>query len=195
MRTIRVETSKLPPHIAAHVGAKEVEIHLTDRITIGSQQWSEGSRDVYHVASLDHPVIHRVEDFRPWPQNMGALGESEIMPRHVIIKTGTFCGKTATPFVYARESDVSPVLPKPVPELSHEQKQVLYCLGAFNSSGRKRYRDDFRMSKDRWDEVVQSLAALGLATSRGSATVEGKNISRTIDSMIVNPYSELSKAR
>jgi len=194
MRSIRVATKDLPPHIAAHVGTREVEIRLTDRVTIGSQQWSEGSRDLYHVASLDSATIKPVEDVRRWPDNMSALGESYLPPRCLIIKTGTFCGKPATPFIYARESDVSPMLPAPAPELTLQQKQVLYCLACFNSSGRKQFRDDFRVSKESWDSTVAELTGLGLATPRGSATVEGKNAARKLDSLIVNPYSEKSRA-
>lgn len=189
MYSIRVATKDLPPHIAAHVGTKEVEIRLTDRVTIGSQQWSEGSRDLYHIASLDAPTIKPVEDDRRWPDNMSALGESYLPARCVVIKTGTFCGKPATPFIYARESDVSPMLPKPAPTLTRQQEQVLYCLASFNSSGRKRFRDDFNMSKGMWDAVVGTLVDLGLATSRGSATIEGKNVARKLDSMIVNPFA------
>lgn len=195
MQTISVSTADLPKHIASLLSpCRHVAVYLMDSVEIGSQQWSDGSQDIYTVASLDNAdMVKPVEDSRPWPMNMGPLGKTAIPPRFVIIRTGTFCGKPATPVIYARASDISPQIEKPAPTLSHLEKQVLYCLSAYNSSGRARFRDDFRVSKPHWDSVVASLSSKGLATPRASITVEGRNVARGIDSMIVNPYSNLSK--
>ena len=195
MQRISVSTADLPQHIVdAMPECRHVTVYLTDSVEIGSQQWSDGSRDIYTIASLDvADMVKAVEDSRPWPMNMGPLGKTAIPPRFVIIRTGTFCGKPATPVIYARAGDISPQIEKPVPTLSHLEKQVLYCLSAYNSSGRARFRDDFRVSKPHWDSVVASLSSKGLATPRASITVEGRNVARDIDSLIVNPYSKLSK--
>lgn len=195
MQTISVSTADLPKHIANMLApCRHVTVYLTDSVEIGSQQWDGGSQDIYTIASLDNAdMVKPVEDSRPWPMNMGPLGKTAIPPRFVIIRTGTFCGRTATPVIYARASDISPQIEKPVPTLSHLEKQVLYCLSAYNSSGRARFRDDFRVSKVIWDSVIASLSSKGLATPRAAITVEGRNAARGIDSMIVNPYSSLSK--
>ncbi len=191
MQTITVRTSDLPEHIARFVGGKSVEVRLTESAYIGSQQWSEGSRDQYHVASLDVATDPKpVHDPRPWPQNMGELGRTEIAPRCVIIRTGTFCGKPATPYIYARPEDVSAKLAAPAPTLSNTLAQVLYCVACLNSGGKKRFREDRRMSQTAWDSAIAELQALGLVDNRKSATVEGRNAAKSLDSLIVNPYSK-----
>jgi len=191
---ITVETSKLPAHIAAIVDRKFVEVYLTDSVSIGSQQWDSGSRTQYHVASLDDStMVKPVHDPRPWPQNMSPLGSSAIAPRCVVISTGTFCGKPATPVIYARPEDISPSLAAPKVELSFKLRQILYAVSAFNSLGRKRFREDFKVSQAAWDSALAELAAMGLCTTRGAITIEGRNAAREISSMIVNPYSEESK--
>lgn len=195
MRVIYVDPKTLPQHIRNLLPpVQTVYVVLTDRVTLESIQWSEGSRNVYTLAHLDDAsILKAVEDSRPWPQNMAAIGETKIPPRFVLIKTGTFCGKTATPYIYARAEDVAPQIEKPQAELSHVEAQVLYCLACYNSGGRKRFREDFNMSQGDWDSTVASLTSKGLATSRGSTTIDGKNRARTIDSLIVNPYSEKSQ--
>jgi hypothetical protein len=193
MKPIRVATKDLPSHIAQTISAREVEIWLTDSVTIDSMQWSGGTRYGYAIASLDGGEIKPIIDTRPWPESMNPLGETTLPLRHVIIKSGTFCGKTATVYIYAREADVSPMLPKPAPELSLKEKQVLYCSTSLNSRGKQRFRDSFNVSKDVWDATIAALAQKGLVNARGSATIEGRNVSRTLSDMIINPYSELSK--
>lgn len=195
-RTMYIRTSDLPAHIAAAIGSKQtIRVMLLEEgqtIYIGSQQWSEGSRDLYSVACLDGGEVKSVFDPRPWPQNMGELGETPLPPRHVIIKTGTFCGKPRTPVVYALATDISPQLAAPQHDLSLDERRVLAAICSLTSSGRKRFRDDFRMSRASWDGVVARLAELGLATPRGAATVEGRNACGTIsDSQrLLNPYSQ-----
>lgn len=193
-KQITVETSKLPAHIAAIVDRKFVDVYLTDSVTIGCQQWDSGSRTQYHVASLDDStMVKPVHDPRPWPQNMAPLGTSAIAPRCVVISTGTFCGKPATPVIYARPEDISPALAAPKPELPFKLAQILSAMSQYNSIGRKRFREDFRVSQTAWDSALAELAAMGLCTTRGAITIEGRNAARLIDSMIVNPYSEKSK--
>lgn len=195
MRAINVDPKTLPQHIRNLLPtAHTVNVVLTDRVALESIQWSEGSRNVYTLANLDDSTIVKpVTDSRPWPQSMFPIGETQIPPRFVIIKTGTFCGKEATPYIYARAEDVAPQIEKPEVKLTHLESQVLYCLACYNSSGRKRFRDDFNISKPRWDSFVESLADKGLATRRGAVTIEGKNRARKLDDLIVNPYSEKSK--
>lgn len=195
MRAINIDPRTLPQHIRNLLPpVHTVNVVLTDRVALESIQWSEGSRNAYTVANLDDPsVIKHVTDSRPWPQSMFPIGETQIPPRFVIVKTGLFCGRTATPYIYARAEDVAPQIEKPAAQLSHIESQVLYCLACYNSSGRKRFRDDFKVTKERWDSVVESLADKGLATLRGSVTIDGKNAARNLDDLIVNPYSEKSK--
>lgn len=195
-RTMYIRTTDLPAHIAAAIGSQQtVRVELREAgqtVYVGSQQWSEGSRDLYSVACLDGGAVTPVEDPRPWPRNMADLGETPIPPRHVIIKTGTFCGKPATPVIYALATDISPQLAAPQHDLSLEERRVLAALASYNSAGRKRFRDDFRMSKAAWDGVVARLAELGLATPRGSITVEGRNAAGSIGEQqtLLNPYSQ-----
>ena len=195
MRAINIDPKTLPQHIRNLLPpAHTVNVVLTDRVALESIQWSEGSRNVYTLANLDDSTIVKpVTDSRPCPQSMFPIGETQIPPRFVIIKTGTFCGKEATPYIYARAEDVAPQIEKPDVELTHLESQVLYCLACYNSSGRKRFRDDFNISKSRWDSFVESLVDKGLATRRGAVTIEGKNRARKLDDLIVNPYSEKSK--
>lgn len=190
---ITIETAKLPAHIAGLIAGKFVDVVLTDSVTIGCQQWDSGSRTQYHVAHLDSPTIKPVHDPRPWPQNMAALGESAIASRFVIVSTGTFCGKPATPVVYARPDDISPALAAPKADLSFRLAQILSALSQYNSVGRKRFRADFNVSQAAWDSAVAELAALGYCDKRGAVTIEGRNAARSIDSMITNPYSEKSR--
>lgn len=194
MHRISVETSKLPAHIARIVDRKYVDVYLTDSVTIGCQQWDSGSRTQYTVASLDDSsMVKPVHDPRPWPLNMAPLGSTAIAPRCVVISTGTFCGKPATPTIYARPEDISPSLAAPKPELPFKLAQILSAMSQYNSIGRKRFREDFKVSQTMWDSAVAELAALGYCDKRGALTVDGRNAARQIDSMIVNPYSEKSK--
>ncbi|MFM7009054.1 MAG: hypothetical protein ACKO0Z_06925 [Betaproteobacteria bacterium] len=191
---ICVETSKLPAHIAAIIDRKYVEVCLTDSVTIGCQQWESGSRTQYHVASLDDStMVKPVHDPRPWPQNMAPLGQTAIAPRCVVISTGTFSGKPATPYIYARPEDISPSLEAPKVELPFKLRQILSAVATYNSVGRKRFREDFRVSQTAWDSAIAELAAMGFCDKRGAITIEGRNAARQINSDITNPYSPQSK--
>ena len=194
MQRIAVETAKLPAHIARLVDRKYVDVYLTDSVTIGCQQWDSGSRTQYAVASLDDASqVKPVHDPRPWPSNMAPLGQTAIAPRFVIVETGVFCGKPATPAIYARPEDISPALAAPKVEIPHKLAQILSALGQYNSVGRKRFRQDFGVSQATWDSAIAQLNGLGYCDKRGALTVDGKNAARQIDSMITNPYSEKSK--
>jgi hypothetical protein len=191
-KSITVETSKLPGSIRALVSRKTVEVFPLSpdsKVHLGSIQWSEGSRDVYHVVSLDTGAAKRVEDVRPWPSNMGAIGETIVPPRHVIVRTGTFCGKEATPYVYAQAADIVQALPAPAPELTNAQQAVLVALKCFNSVGKERFRLDFNMSRETWDCTILGLAEKGLCTKRGTLTVTGRNAAKQFSDALVNPYS------
>lgn len=197
LNSIAVKASDLPASIRSLIGnAASVEVWPYEdgsTVTLGSVQWDSGSRNQYHVVHLDSGTVKPVQDVRPWPQNMAPIGETMIAPRCVIVKTGTFCGKPATPYIYARTADISPQLAAPAVELPFNLAQTLAAISQFNSVGRKRFREDFRMSQATWDSNVAALAALGLCDKRGAITVEGRNASRTIKRDITNPYSPVSK--
>jgi len=68
--------------------------------------WSGGSRDVYHIVDVitkkvarlpsNHPVFEPGRPYtlaRPLPENF------------IVIQTGVFCGKTATPHIYVQDLD------------------------------------------------------------------------------------------
>lgn len=194
MKRISIYTKDLPPHIREAVGAKTTTVTLTETVFVDSLQWSGGTRYTYTIMNLDDPsIIKPITDVRRWPDNMAPLGEVPLPERFVMVKGGVFCGKNMTPTLYARSSDVVRAIDKPTPELSHVEKQVLKCLSIYNSSGRKRFRDDFNMTKEQWDRILVSLVSKGLATKQGSATPEGRNAASSISDLITNPYSADSK--
>lgn len=182
-----IEPQVLPAHIRALCGRGPVRVELREpgqSVHIGHQQWDEGTRDLYHVAALDNPTVKPVADPRPWPANMAPLGETPLAARHVIVKTGTFCGKPATPVLYALAADVSPMLPASGPALDATEQQVLKAIAGLNSRGRKDWRDRRRMTEAQWTAVCARLAGHGLITlnKRGAAaiTITGRNAAATI---------------
>lgn len=177
-----LDINQLPDHIRTLCGRGPVRVELLkpgQTVHIGSMQWDGGTRDLYHVASLDSPIVKPVEDKRPWPQNMAPIGATPLPPRHVIINTGTFCGKPATPVLYALAADVSPMLEGPKHQLTDLQSQVLGAIAGLNSKGRADFRARHRISDAQWLAACQDLSGLGLVTlnKRGAAaiTTAGRN--------------------
>jgi hypothetical protein len=192
MNRIEVETKELPTSIKRIIGsARSVSVVIQqpgDAITITSQQWDGGSRDLWTAVVLSGGEAPVVDD-RPWPHNMHQIGSVQLQPGCVMVRTGTFCGKPSHPTVYALAGDVSPMLPEPAPELNQRQQMVLSAICSYNSKGRERFRSDFKMSRALWDQTVAELAELGLVTKRGAATVKGKNCRLPRGSSELNYFS------
>lgn len=192
-KTITVAAKDLPPVLSVLLHKEHVEVTLCDSVEIGSMQWDGGTRYQYAIVELATGHVKPIVDVRPWPQNMNPIGRVEIPSGFVVVQTGTFCGKPSSGHVYANVADVTAALPKLTPELPHHLQQTLKAIATYNSKGKERHRQDAGISRLDWDWFVQELVKLGLCNKNGSLTVEGKNVARNIDSLIINPYSDKFK--
>lgn len=200
----RITVKDLPSHLAEFVtiqcDGKEVEISFINAasraVAIGSQQWESGSRTLYYVSALDSNKIVPVRDSRPWPDNMSTLAPMVVPPRGVVLEVTT-TGRTSktSAMLWAHAEDVAAQLegPDPTKELSFKTKQVLCALANYNSKGREHFRVDFKMPLRVWQLQLEALAQAGLCDKRGALTLAGKNASRKLSNMMVNPYSSESR--
>lgn len=194
-QTITVAKDQLPECIRTYIPSDRIDVTLCTEVTLHSTQWDGGTRNVYRAIHLGTGEIKSLHDTRPWPQNMQAMDAVTIPEGCIILQTGTFCGRTSAGHIYARAGDVTPALPKPVDValLPHHLQQVLKAIAEYNSKGREGFRSDVGMSKEKWALYLSFLVERGLCKPNSRLTVAGENLARTIDSMILNPYSDKFK--
>lgn len=91
---------------------RDAYVYARDMVTLGGTYWDGGSRSTYTAVALDSGRTSAAEQFAP-PQ----FGDPRVAPTVtlpdgiVIVKTGIFCGKTATAAVYVRPDNMPRMLP------------------------------------------------------------------------------------
>lgn len=83
--------------------------------TIWGLNWSGGSRAEYRACTLAGEATGSLDKYQllaPWDKKMLEISGSEMpmLPGHVVVKGGHFCGKVAMLYIYCHPSDMPKML-------------------------------------------------------------------------------------
>lgn len=94
---------------------KHAFLHVTDKVTLSGTYWDGGSRSEYYAVQLATMQKLAAPHYDP-PQFGGPTKSPQVeIPKGVIIvESGIFCGKPATPVIYVRPDDLALFLPSHV---------------------------------------------------------------------------------
>lgn len=117
MGSIYIERTMVPAAIRGMSKKRRwrVVITTTVRVPMDAGLWSGGTREEYSLVRLSDGATlpNKLANTSPW--NSARQDVSFELPSGVVIlKSGHFCGKPATPTIYARPEDIAPALPAPV---------------------------------------------------------------------------------
>lgn len=104
------QTYPINPKVKYLTGTKKKKFFLSKGLTpsLLHSYWDGGSKNVYSVVN-----IHTGRQTLPptWGGNFDAQGKREYVPvaGDILIETGCFCGKPATPYLSFREEDEATV--------------------------------------------------------------------------------------
>ena len=114
MPSITVEAKSIP-WLKLISRKKKAIITPTTSVTINGLNWSGGSRSVYSAVDLATGQIKTAtHTSNPPPWANPYEGQQLEIPRGIaIVSHGTFCGKPATPIIYAHPDDMARLLPAP----------------------------------------------------------------------------------
>ena len=87
-------------------------VWVRDTVTLSGTYWDGGSRNTYHAINIRTRQVGAAPQYNP-PQFGGPVEDPTVpVPAGAaIVRTGVFCGKTATAVVYLNPADVSHLLP------------------------------------------------------------------------------------
>lgn len=169
---------------------------VTGSVEIGTQQWSEGSRDLFTAVNLGTGESKPMVDRRPWPENMKPLGSVDIKPGFAVVEHSTFCGKDMGLRFYIRPENATKLLPdQSSGDFTLAQQAVLFGTRSFKSSygGKDRYdmtcgslpsdkyyADFPSVERTQWEAAKTELIGQGYLNARGAITTKGRNAAESI---------------
>lgn len=88
-------------------------VWVCDTVTLSGTYWDGGSRNTYHAINIHTRKVGAAPQYNP-PQFGGPSEDLTVLvpAGAAIVRTGIFCGKTATAAVYLNPADVSHLLPR-----------------------------------------------------------------------------------
>jgi len=94
---------------------RQIVVWPTETVTIYDLNWSGGTRAQYHAIDL---VSGQLKSFAHWSSpppwdNPHEGARVNLLPGYAVAKTGDFCGKTATLYLYVHPADIPKLLPAP----------------------------------------------------------------------------------
>jgi hypothetical protein len=204
-QTIHINTPDVPPHIrrAVEYSGRKWKIQVAEQVHIPSQNWSGGSVQRFYAVNLETGKSGPVEDPRPWPESMAAIGQYQIPPGLALLCHSIFSGKDMGVTIYLHPTNASALLPKPTGDsLNPIEKIVLCASAALKSSymGQDRYQmvcegaykgvpnrpkelnalAEAGITRLEWDDAKANLIARGFLSKRGAITTKGRNAEENI---------------
>lgn len=187
MQTIYLDPNQVPSHWKGDYRGKTFRACITESVNVAdsTMRWDNGSRSVFTIWNGEHSAI--VPEIKAWPH----YGEQMIVlkPGCVLVEHAIVAGKDYGITIYAHPDDVVKSLAAPEPDLTDDEKAVLYATRRFKSSyaGRDR-REMFNMEQfnkrpieqDQWDNAKALLIEKKLLNAKGALTTAGKNIAANI---------------
>lgn len=180
------KTDPLIKNICSIIGysGKSIQIKkFTGPKTLDSY-WDGGSRDVFYFLELATGKCLRVESNHPVfeankPRELKDLPEGVVLVEHSI-----FCGKDIGITIFAKEENLTKVLPSgSKEEVSEKEKIVLSLARGLKSSyaGISDYRcyeavRRFNLTKEEYYEVKKQLIGKGFLNKNGAINVKGRNV-------------------
>jgi hypothetical protein len=92
---------------------RDAFLRVTSQCTLSGTYWDGGSRSTYHAVDISTGRVLPAPQYNP-PQFGGPRTDPTVdIPDGVaIVRTGVFCGKTATATVYVNPNTAAPLLPQ-----------------------------------------------------------------------------------
>jgi len=153
--------------------------------------WDGGSRSFYAAVHLDTGNVTSacpaITDPFAHTDPMGTRGPAVVVipERTVIVARHVYCGRDSGIEIFARPSDVAPMLPVPASALTEERRIVLHYTRSLKPSyaGISDYRFDSAkretgISREAWDRAKAALIASKHLTKAGAITNLGRNAPR-----------------
>lgn len=86
-------------------------LHPTETVTLSGTYWSGGSRSTYTAVNIATGMSSGAPQYNP-PQFGGPQSDPQVsVPEGIaIVKTGTFCGKTAAATIYLNPANMAKLL-------------------------------------------------------------------------------------
>lgn len=87
---------------------RKVLVKVVDSITLTDLNWSGGTRNTYHAMKLETGEIKTASQLSvPHPMDNEMEGARvALIPDHVIIRTGHFCGKESLMTIYVHPDNM-----------------------------------------------------------------------------------------
>ena len=191
MQTVYLEPSQVPEMLRKNYGGKKYQAVITESVTINSQKWSGGSCDTYSAVSLETGECKPLVDPRPWPENMGSLGNLPIKPNFALVKHTVFSGKDMGYTFYIRADNATAILPDmSADQFTPGELAVLYGTRNYKASynGQNRYQmtctggyADFPdVSEVEWNAAKYTLIEGKYLNKAGAITTKGRNAAQNI---------------
>lgn len=108
MTSVEIETKQVAD-IARRLGyrKKKVRVWPTQTVTLSGLNWSGGTKYEYHFMSLLDDKIGTAVLDKDAPWNNRYEGQKvELATNLIAIKTGIFCGKAATMYIYVHPDNM-----------------------------------------------------------------------------------------
>lgn len=163
---IHVQRKDVPGSLLGNYTGNKIKIKLCTSVSVPEDagQWSGGSRDTYVVVQI------------ATGNQLKAEGLVKLEPGFAVVRHSIFLGKDSGLTIYALPDDMTPLLKKDDgAELSEKQLKVLAICKGYKSAYRVNAAAYNDISLKEYEELKQSLVALGLLDTRGAVTLQGKN--------------------
>lgn len=120
MRSCTVPSSHPVLRLLCKTRKKNIQVYSRETVSCSSH-WDGGSRDAWEARTLTRvgegeTAVFTV-GYSDLPVNLGGgfpnffPGENVLTPGRCLVRTGTFCGKPATPTIYLHPDDYQALFP------------------------------------------------------------------------------------
>lgn len=102
MNRIEVRSSGEFRSLCKQLGYRRKKLHViaVDSVTLTDLNWCEGTRNTYHTMALE-----TASQLNPMDNEMEGARVA-LIPDHVIIRTGFFCGKESLMTIYVHPNNM-----------------------------------------------------------------------------------------
>ena len=110
MNRIEVRSSGEFRSLCKQLGYRRKKLHViaVDSVTLTDLNWCEGTRNTYHAMVLETGELKTASQLSvPHPMDNEMEGvRVALIPDHVIIRTGFFCGKESLMTIYVHPNNM-----------------------------------------------------------------------------------------
>lgn len=181
MKAIHLDKKDVPEFMRTIGGyrGRKFKAVVTESVSVYGTQWDGGSRTQYYALALASPEsLRQFRDPRPWPENMGDVGQVDIPPQCIIVAHSIFCGKDMGLTFYVRPENTATLLPEQskAEDMTHAERVVLSVSCSLKSAYRREKAERYHnVGKADYDTALVSLKARGYLKSNNAVTTAGKN--------------------